>query len=262
MDIKFVDITIILFLVLGGFIGFKKGILVSGITFFGTLIVIGLAFTLKNPLSKFLYTHLPFINLGESYAGLQIINIIIYEAISFLFLVIVFYFLLRLIISMTGLVEKILKMTIVLGFASKVLGLIFGLVEAYIIVFVFLFLGTNFSNMNSAIEEGVITSKILHSTPGLANAVENETKALKEIYALQLDCGNAIEERKQICNEQSVDIMLKYHVLDKEVAKQLVKDGKVSVPNIDEIIKKYDDLENKDKVKKPEEEDDYYYDYD
>ena len=237
MELKIIDVIVLIFILLGGLLGFKRGILKSAVTFFGTLIVVGLAFTLKNPLSHFLYTHLPFINLGESYASLSIINIVIYEAIAFLFLVLVFYFLLRLIISMTGIVEKILKMTIVLGFASKILGLIFGLIEAYIIVFSVLFVCDNFSNMNQYIEEGAITSKILHSTPGLTNAIQNEADALKEIYKLQYECGDAKDEKKQECNEKSIEIMLKYHVLDEETAKNLVKDGKIPVSNIDEILK-------------------------
>ena len=221
---------------LGGLLGFKRGIVKSAVSFFGVLIIVGLAFALKNPLSEFLYTHLPFINLGEAYAGLSIVNIVIYEAIAFLFLVLVFAFLLKLVISLTGVVEKILKMTIVLGFASKVLGMIFGLIEAYIIVFAVLFIGNNFSGLNKYIEEGNLATKMLNSTPGLTSAISNETKALGEIYALQLECGDAKGEDKIKCNEKSMEIMLKYNVLDKDVAKKLVEDGKISVPNIDEII--------------------------
>ena len=140
---------------------------------------------------------------------------------------------------MTGLVEKILKLTVVLGFFSKLFGLVFGFIEYYLICFAALFILNNFASISPYIEEGVLAQKMINSTPLLSINTVSESKAIKEILALQVECGGANEEKMKDCNSKSLDIMLKYKVVSKDVAKKLVDDGKLKIDNVDSILAKY-----------------------
>lgn len=231
-----IDSATIIMLLFGALIGFKRGIIKSAISFIGLIIVLILAFSLKNPLSEFMYTHLPFFNIGGDFAGVTILNILIYETIAFLILAILFGVVLRLIIAFTGIVEKILDLTIVLGFFSKILGLIFGFVETYVIIFVILFVSYNFTNLSNYIDEGKLTSRILNSTPILSDTISKESKSIKEIMALQDTCKNDSHE----CNLNALDIMLKYEVLKPSTAVKLINENKINISGAMDIVAKYE----------------------
>jgi uncharacterized membrane protein required for colicin V production len=234
-DLTVIDSAIIIILLFGALIGFKRGIIKSAISFIGLIIVLVLAFTLKNSLSEFMYTHLPFFNIGGDFAGVTILNILIYETIAFLILAILFGVVLRLIVAFTGIIEKILDLTIILGFFSKLFGLIFGFVETYIILFVIIYASYNFTNLSNYIDEGVLTSRMLNSTPILSSTVANESKSIKEINALQNTCKANNHE----CNIDALDIMLKYNVLKPETAEKLINSGKININGAMEIVNKY-----------------------
>lgn len=240
MELQTIDFIILIILLIGALVGFKSGIIKSGVSFFGAILVVILAFTFKNGLSETMYLHLPFFNLGENFAGLSLINILIYEAIAFAILIIVFSVILRLILVLTGLVEKILNFTVVLGFLSKILGLVFGFIETYVIVFIALFIMHNFINFTEMIDNGNISSKMLNSTPILTSLVEDENKTLSEITDLQNKCKEASGDDKTKCNQDSLEIMLKYEVLKPDSAMKLVDDNKIKIPDAKDIIKKYE----------------------
>ena len=79
-----IDIIIILFILLGGVAGFKAGVLKKIVSFVGLFIVVYLSFRLKNYLSPFFYENLPFFNFWGIFKGIQVLNIIFYEFLSFI----------------------------------------------------------------------------------------------------------------------------------------------------------------------------------
>src|SRR5574344_1020632 len=111
-----IDAVFIVFLLFGAAMGFTRGFIKSAVSFIGTIVVFGLAFYLKNPVSEFLYTNLPFFSFGGALEGVSVLNIIIYELIAFLLVVTILEIILKLIVMLSGVLEKILNMTIVLGF--------------------------------------------------------------------------------------------------------------------------------------------------
>lgn len=234
-NLTVIDSAVIIILLFGALIGFKRGIIKSAISFIGLIIVLILAFTLKNPLSEFMYTHLPFFNIGGTFAGVTILNILIYEVIAFLILAVIFGTVLKLVVMLTGIVEKILDLTIILGFFSKIAGLIFGFLESYVIIFFILFISYNFTNISNYIDEGTITSRILNSTPVLSNTIVAENSSIKEIMNLEDECSN----NKNECNLDTLDIMLKYNVLKPEIAEKLINENKVNINGALDIVNKY-----------------------
>lgn len=232
-----IDAVIILFLLLGAVLGFKKGIIKSVVSLVGTILVFVLSFTLKNPLSVFLYTHFPFFHVGIS-----VLNVLIYEAIAFFILFSLFSILLRIVIKVSGLIETILKFTIVLGIPSKILGAIFGFIEMYLFIFVVLFLLVQFNVKSTLISESKFADFILSHTPFISNVVDNSYHAVKEV--VELNKNYATTQDKEKLNQDGLDTLLKYKVLSVENARLLQEKNKLNIKDANEIIKKYEEGQN------------------
>ena len=180
-QLQLIDIIIIFVLLGGAIIGLKKGFFKTSVSFIGVLVVLFLAYVFKNPLSEFMYLHFPFLNFGGEFANITIVNILIYEAIAFAFLVLIFGFLMKLIIVLTGLLDKIADLTHILGFLSQIFGFVFGFLKTYIIVFAIFFILQYFVNIYPLVEQGLITSKMVHNTPILSKVSEKERVTFDEI---------------------------------------------------------------------------------
>ena len=103
-----VDVIIIALLILGGVAGFKAGVIKKLTDFIGMFVVIILAFYLKNYISVIMYENLPFFNFFGLINGIDALNILLYEVIAFLVIFIALLFVLKVVLMLTGLVEKIL----------------------------------------------------------------------------------------------------------------------------------------------------------
>lgn len=230
------DAVILIMLLFGAVIGFKKGVIKSAISFVGLLLVIILSFTLKDPISEFLYMHFPFISFGGILNGVSVINIIIYEVIAFFIVFSVLLILLKVLIFASGIIEKLLNLTIVLGLFSKILGLIFGFIEYYLIIFVMLFILSNVTSVSPIIQESSLANKILMNTPGLNNVIKDETLAVREILSL----GEMYKNNSDEYNKNALEILLKYDIISPQSAQQLVEKGKLKINGANEIIQKYE----------------------
>ena len=60
VSLNIIDIIIIVFILLGALVGFKRGVTKQLVSCLGLIAVVILSFLLKNPVSIFLYEHLPF----------------------------------------------------------------------------------------------------------------------------------------------------------------------------------------------------------
>lgn len=230
--LNIVDSIIILALLMGAVIGFKKGIIKSVVSFVGTIIVIALSFTLKNPLSVFLYTYLPFFNVG-----IAVINILIYEAIAFLILFSLFSIILKIVIKISGIIETLLKFTIVLGIPSKILGAIFGFLEMYLFIFITLFILIQANLFSGYLKDSKMVNFILSKTPIISNVLDNSYDAVKEI--IELNEGYKNNQDKDKLNQDGLDILLKYNVISVDNANKLIENDKLKISNAKDIINKY-----------------------
>lgn len=230
-----IDIILILVLVMGAIIGFKRGVIKSATMFIGAIIVIVLAYSLKNPVSKILYSFLPFFNFAGDFAGLTTLNIIIYEAIAFVLVYVLLMAVLRIIIKITGVFETILNFTIILGIPSKLLGAVFGFFEAYLFIFVAIFLLNQIPATNEIVTEGTFASKIASSSPILSDITSSYYDAFEEIISIKDQNKNDKEEYNRKC----LDILLKYGIVDISSAEELINNGKLQISNADEILDNY-----------------------
>ena len=231
-----IDIIIVLILLMGAVVGFKRGVIKSAVTFIGAIVVIILAFYLKNPVSKLMYTYLPFFNFAGDFEGLTVLNIVIYEALAFVIVYVILMSILQILISVTGVIEKVLNFTIVLGIPSKLLGALFGFFETYLFVFVALFLLSQIPVTNAYIKDSFVADKIANSSPILSGISENYYKAFEEIISIK---DQNIHDKNEY-NRQSLDILLKYDIVDVDSARDLIESGKMPIENAEGILYKYE----------------------
>jgi len=233
--ITIIDAIIIVLLLLGAIIGFKAGVIKSAVSFIGTIIIIFLSFKLKNPLSELMYNHLPFFNFEGALQGVTVFNIILYEGLAFLIVFAVLEVLLKILIFASGILETILRLTIVFGMFSKILGLIFGFIEYYCVIFVALLILSSFSGTNTYVKQSSLATNILNNTPILTNYFKDTKSAIEEIVSLQETYSNDKNEY----NKQALEIMIKYNVISKEQVEKLINKNKISIEGIEDVLNKY-----------------------
>lgn len=221
-----VDVIIIALLILGGVAGFKAGVIKKLTDFIGMFVVIILAFYLKNYISVIMYENLPFFNFFGLINGIDTLNILLYEVIAFLVIFIALLFVLKVVLMLTGLVEKILKATVILSIPSKLLGIVVGVIEMYVYLFLILVIVSLPIFDSSFLKDSKMNNFILNNTPVLSDVSE-------EIIDIYGDVYNIIDNRKNKTNEQLNEEILKVlidkKVVTKESAKKLVDKNKIHI---------------------------------
>lgn len=221
-----VDVIIIVLLILGGVAGFKAGVIKKLTDFIGMFVVIILAFYLKNYISVIMYENLPFFNFFGLINGIDTLNILLYEVIAFLVIFIALLFVLKVVLMLTGLVEKILKATVILSIPSKLLGIVVGVIEMYVYLFLILVIVSLPIFDSSFLKDSKMNNFILNNTPVLSGVSE-------EIIDIYGDVYNIIDNRKNKTNEQLNEEILKVlidkKVVTKESAKKLVDKNKIHI---------------------------------
>lgn len=233
------DIIIIVFITIGGMIGFKNGFTKSVVKCLGILTVLILSFILKNPISQILMNFGPFIPFGGLIKGVTILNILLYEFIAFSIVFSILMVVLKILTKTTSIFEKILNFTIILGIPSKILGLLFGLIQNYIIVFfIMYFLAMpNFSEV-SLVKDSSLKAPILRNTPILSTVADKSIKVFDEFKSLSDKYKNSKNANE--FNLETVDLFLKYDVTNIDTIKSLRNSGKLKIKGIDEVLKKYE----------------------
>ena len=235
--INILDVIILFIILFSALIGFKNGAIKSSVSFIGIILVIILAYFLKNPIANFLMTNLPFIDFGGAFKGVSVLNILIYEAIAFLIVFSILNIILRIIIHFSGILESLLKATIVLGIPSKILGCIFGLLEGFIYAFALLYILSMFSFSIELTQNSKLYEPIVNHTPILTHFAQDTAKAIDEIYSLK-DKYTTIANKEEY-NYEAMDILLKHEVVTIDTVENLVNDGQLAINNIDTLISNY-----------------------
>lgn len=229
-----IDIGILAFIGVGGFLGFKRGFFRELVSACGFIIAAILAFLFKNPVSTFLYSHLPFFKFGSLLKGAPVLNILLYEIIAFLIMLALFMLIVTVIKWITKLVEFVLKLTIILGIPSKILGAIVGILEFYIITFIILYILAMPVNSFKLLNESKFKDTILNKTPLLSSLVDKSVDIFSEFEELK---NKYNDDTNDEFNNEAVDLMLKYNIVSIDTINKLIDDKKIEVDK--EIIEKY-----------------------
>ena len=222
--LNIVDAVIIIVFIIGIMAGMRRGFIRQTVLLLGLFIVIVVSYKLRVPISTFLYKNLPFFGFSGVFSGVSVLNILLYEVIAFLIIFSILYLVLRILIKVTGLIERILKLTIVLGFFSKILGGVVGFIESYLIVFILLFIFKQpFINIDG-MDKSYLVPKILESTPIMSDATENIQKVMNEIDVLSKSYKNKSSHE---FNKEAIEVFIKYDIISDENVDYLRKKGKL-----------------------------------
>ena len=216
-----IDVIIILMILCAGVVGLKRGVFNQLVMTVGLLLVYIISFKLKNPIANWMSLNLPFFKFG----GLTYLNIFIYQAIAFVIVFSIVMIIFRIILKITGIFEKILKFTIILGIPSNILGFILGLIEGYIIMFITVFIISQPFVKLDIVNESKYREPILNSSPILSNIVSSTNDAIKDIYEVQKNYLNSKDTVKY--NNEVVRILVQYDVVSNDYINKLKESGKL-----------------------------------
>ena len=219
-----VDIIILILIALGAIGGFKAGVIKKTTDFVGTLVIVIIAFYLKNYLSVIMYENLPFYDFGGLIKGVEVINILFYEVLAFIIVFALLLVILRVLLMVTGLIEKILKATVILSITSKILGIFVGMIEMYVYVFITLvFLSLPVFNI-SYVKESKLANFMLNDTPVLSSMAEDIIGTYGEVYEL---IDNKENKTSEEVNTEILKVLFDKEVITKESARKLVDKNKL-----------------------------------
>lgn len=221
------DIIIIMFILFGGIVGFKRGIIKQSVITLGMILVLVLSFILKNPVSSLMYKYLPFFTFGGLLENVTVLNILVYEVIAFFLVFSLLSTILLILIKISSIFEKILKATIVLAIPSKLLGAVFGLIEYYLITFVILFVlmqPTFKLNEIELFKESKLKNVILEKTPFMSGLAEESLTTFIEVGDLTKNKQNLSDEE---FNCEAIKIMIKNNIIKEDSIDYLYEKNKI-----------------------------------
>lgn len=233
-----IDIIIVAFIVIGGIVGYRRGAVKQFVSAIGFVLITVMSFILKNPLSIVFYENLPFFKFGGIFKGVTVLNIVLYEFIAFLLVFLVLMLLWKLVLFASSIIQKIINMTIILGFPSKILGFLLGLIEYYLIAFVVIYILTLPIFSVKVVMESEYSNFILNDTPVISDTVKSSTRFIDEFVNLK-DKYNNTDSANQF-NYETLDLFLKYDVIKIDSVKKLREKDKLKIDGIDELIIKYE----------------------
>ena len=228
-----IDIIILVIIASFAIIGFKRGVFESLVTVVGFIAIIYLAYLFKNILGDFLVLHLPFTKYTFVPGGSYALNIVAYESIGFVLVLAILGIVYKVLLIISGVFEKLLKITIVLGIPSKILGLILGALEGYVIVYLALFFLTQPYIRLDILDNSKYASVILKDTPLLSKFAENSFIIINEIDET-IKTGNSDNFDLKL-----TDLILKRKITSVDVIQELVNDDKLKIAGIENVINNY-----------------------
>lgn len=231
------DSILILFLLAGAVLGFKKGAIKSLVALIGTIAVVVIAYYLKNPVADVMFNFVPFVNFSGSWTGLVALNILLYEAIAYILVFVVLMSVLSLLLKISGIIQMLLNATIILGIPSKIIGAVLGFLEAIVFSFIVLFVLLQFNLTSEFVSESSLARSILNKTPIVGTMVNDTYKAILDINDLKEKYKN--NNNKDEYNAEILDIMLKYEVVTPEVTDKLIKNKKIEFKGANTVLNKY-----------------------
>lgn len=140
----------------------------------------------------------------------------------------------------TGIFEKLLKFTIVLGMPSAIFGAIIGAIKNYVIVFFVLYI----LSMPNFVDVGFVKNSkfrepILVNTPLLSNIAGSALEALDEFKGLADKYTDSTDTNAY--NLETLDVFLKYKIVTVDTVKKLDESGKIEINGIETVLSKYEE---------------------
>lgn len=240
MTINILDVAIILILIMSAIVGFKRGAIKEIVSLVGIIIVFIVAFSLKGVLGNVLCKWLPFFNFAGNLEGVTVLNILLYQLIAFLIIYSLLFSVYMIVMKISGIVQKIVHMTVILWLPSKLIGAVVAFITGYVMVFVVLLALLIPLKDTDMFKESKFANYVVYDTPILAGSAENISRSINEVYTLGEELSKG-DISKNEANLETMDILLKYKIVSPETARQLIVLDKLDgISGLDSVIKRYE----------------------
>ena len=234
------DIGIVLILIMSAIIGFKRGAIKEIVSLVGIIIVFIVAFAFKGVLGNVLCKWLPFFNFAGNLEGVTVLNILLYQLIAFLIIYSLLFSVYMIVMKISGVVQKLVHMTVILWLPSKIIGAVVAFITGYVMVFVVLLALLIPLKDTDIFIESRFANYIVYDTPILAGSADNISSSINEVYTLGEELSKG-DISKNEANLETMDILLKYKIVSPETARQLIVLDKLDgISGLDSVIKRYE----------------------
>ena len=200
-----ISVAIILIVLLYVVLGFKRGVIKTGVSLVGTIAILVVSYVLKDIVASFLMKYLPFFNFGGVFEGITSINILMYDMISFIIVFIILYCLLNILLTLSGLIE--------------------GILVSFLLCFVFLHLAPT--------EKYVMDSKLaivlLERCPFIGRMTTSTTLALEDINNIVNDLKE--DDNRSDANFKVLHQLIYWKVITVDEAQALIDNKKIVFDN-------------------------------
>lgn len=227
-----VDIILVALIVLGTYLGVRKGLIKSAVSLIGLVAIVIVSYTLRVPLANFLIDTLPFFNFGGMLEGITTLNILIYNLISFVVIFILLYCVLNIVITLTGFIDTLLKFTVIWIIPSKIGGAILGFLETWVFLFLVVFVLSQFNATRGFVEDSSIANVILDNTPIVGNYLYSASGSAQEIYETIEASISDEEVDTEALNLTVLQIQIKYGIISSGKAQELIDTGKIAIEGV------------------------------
>lgn len=224
-----IDIILLVFLALGTYMGYRKGLIKTAVQLIGLIAIIIISYALRTPLTEFMIDNLPFVNFA-GFEGLTALNILVYNVIAFLIIFILLYCLLSIVIALTGFIDTLLKLTVIWVLPSKIGGALLGFIEAWVFLLLVLFVAGSFNVTANYVQDSTVSRVMIDHTPVVGRFLSGVTQSAKEIYAEIKTTSDS--KSTQELNLKLLQIQISYRLISKEKAQELVDTGKIDVGDV------------------------------
>lgn len=230
-----VDIGIIFIIIITGYLGFKRGSFKSIITLLCIGIVTVVSYEFKDSLAIPLMRLLPFVKFKGDYAGITSLNVIFYRGVAFLIIFALLMLVIGILLKVSGLLDLLVKATIVLEGPSKMIGLALGIIEGIIISFVISFVIVQLPINDNPARNSRIAPVILSKTPFMNKLFKDEYDLNEKLYRYIED---KIETKdSEEINKKILESLEKHGDINQNDINGLAKKGKNFVDKITEQVK-------------------------
>lgn len=162
------SLIILLLLIIGFFIGLRRGLILQLIHLLGFILAYLAAYAYYDNLAPKLRLWIPYptgLNNSQIFGGLghTALQSTFYNAIAF----IIIFIAVKIVVQIIGSMIDFLANLPILGTINRILGAIFGFVEIYLILFLLLYVGelTPIAGIKSAIDHSGVAQYMIQHTP-------------------------------------------------------------------------------------------------
>lgn len=182
------SIIIIVCLLMGFIVGFRRGLLLQIIHFVSMFASYIIAYLYYQPLAKKIYNYIPFMTIPEDISKFIFHSIDLEQAYYNVVAFAIIFFATKIVLQIIISLFDILSNVPILKYVNKLLGAIFGVLEVYILLFVALYIlaMVPHDTIQQKLKQSALATTIVEQTPILSSQAlywwtHNEV-APKELY--------------------------------------------------------------------------------